>query len=263
MSPVKLNKAVELTQNCLFLGAILGMFVIAESATSAEANTITADSKAWENSGLTVEVGASQRQFTVTGTKPVHKVREVVVPAVPAYTTHDANGLEVLVPEVPSYTYHENYTVYEKFTKNVGHLSGNAKVVGKIAPGVILGAGIDNRLYTTAAIKVDNLVASGSINTAGSYSATLAYSPFRNMALIAHNQKEFTAFGTQVQLGNTSVQVTYAPSVQGWSFGVGQEVVARQPTFQATKIETCTEGYKFNEAFGGCAKKLPPTFRPN
>jgi hypothetical protein len=203
----------------------------------AQANSITSDSKAWGSNGLTVEVGASQRQFNVSGVKPVNKVREVHVPSVPAYTYHDAHGREVTVPEVPGYSYHESYTVYENFTKSVGRLSGNAKVVGKIAPGVIIGAGIDNRLYATAAVKVDSLVGSGSVNTAGQYSATLAYSPFKNVALIAHNQKEFTAFGTQVQLGSTSVQVTYAPAVQGWSFGIGQEVSTKQPTFQATKIE--------------------------
>jgi hypothetical protein len=203
----------------------------------AQANSITADSKSWENDGLTVEVGASQRQFNVSGIKPVNKVREVHVPAIEAYTYHDAHGREVFVPKVEGYSYHETYTVYEKFTKSVGRLSGNAKVVGKIAPGVILGTGIDNRLYATAAVKVDSLVGSGSINTTGQYSATLAYSPFKNVALIAHNQKEFTAFGTQVQLGGTSIQIAYAPAVQGWSFGIGQEVSTKTPTFQATKIE--------------------------
>jgi hypothetical protein len=215
----------------------LSISAIALTATTVQANSITADSQAWSNDGLTVEVGASQRQFNVEGIKPVHKVREVHVPLVPAYTYHDAHGREVHVPEVPGYNYHENYTVYEKFTKNVGRLSSNAKVVGKVAPGVILGAGFDNRLYATAAVKVDSLVASGGVNTSGNYHVTLAYSPFKNVALIAHNQKEFTAIGTQVQLGGTSIQVAYAPAVQGWSFGIGQEVSTKQPTFQATKIE--------------------------
>jgi hypothetical protein len=198
----------------------------------AQANSITSDSKAWTNEGLTIEVGASQRQFNVSGVKPVNKVREVHVPSVPAYTYHDAHGREVHVPEVPGYNYHENYTVYEAVTKNIGRLSGNAKFTGKVTPGIIVGAGIDNRFYLTTAVKIDNLVASGGINTAGSHHATLAYSPVKNVALIAHNQKEFTAFGT-----HTSVQVTYAPAVQGWSFGIGSEVSTRQPTFQATKIE--------------------------
>jgi hypothetical protein len=203
----------------------------------AQANSITADSKAWVNDGLTVEVGASQRQYNMSGIKPVHKVREVHVPSVPAYSYHDAHGREVHVPEVLGYSYHENYTVYEKTTKSVSLLSGNAKVVGKINSNVIIGACIDNRLYATAAVKVSNLVGSGSVNSAGQYSATLAYSPFKNVALIAHSQKDFTAFGTQIQIGDTSVQVAYAPTVQGWSFGVGQEISTKQPTFQATKLE--------------------------
>jgi hypothetical protein len=249
------TKNAKLIQDCQLLASVLGLFLVAGSAAPADANTITADSAAWGNDGLTVEVGASQRQFNVTEIKPVHKVRDVVLPAVPGYTTHDANGLEVVVPEVPAITIQEKYTAYEKFTKNVGQLSGNAKVVGKVAPGFIIGAGIDNRLYSTAAVKIDNLVASGSINTAGRYTATLAYSPFKNVALVVGNQREFTSFGTQVQLGNTSIQVSYAPAVQGWSFGIGQEVATKQPTFQATK---CADGYHYNESFSGCAKKIAP-----
>jgi hypothetical protein len=215
----------------------------------AQANSITSDSKAWDNDGLTVEVGASQRQFNVSGIKPVNKVREVHVPSVPAYSYHDAHGREVHVPEVLGYSYHENYTVYEKITKSVSLLSSNAKVVGKISPNVIIGAGFDNRLYATAAVKVDSLVGSGSVNSAGRYSATLAYSPFKNVALVAHNQKEFTAFGTQIQIGDTSVQIAYAPAVQGWSFGIGQEVSTKQPTFQATRLEAVkTEAIKEVEA---------------
>jgi hypothetical protein len=203
----------------------------------AQANSITADSKAWTNDGLTLEVGASQRQFEVSGIKPVHKVREVHVPAIEAYCYINAHGQEIYVPRVEGYTYHENYTVYENFTKQVGKASANAKVTGRLGNDVLLGVGYDSHLYATGGIRNGSLVASTGLNTSGSYFGTLAYSPIKNLAVIAHAQKEFTAYGLQTQLGNTSFQVAYAPSVKGWSFGVGQEIGSKsEPTFNLQPV---------------------------
>lgn len=232
-------------KNTLLLTSLL-----LSSSTPAFANAITVDSKAFDltNSGTTLEVGASYRQFDVKGNRHEARHRTVTkhVPAVYASCGR-------LITPARDIHVQETYYVTVPFTKELSNTTANAKISRRFGSDFLASVGQDSKPYAGASFKNGSAVLSGSINTHGDYTATLAYSPVKNFALIAHNQKQFTAYGAQVQLGDTSLQVAYAPNVNGLSVGIGQEFYGAkaEPTFNLqpvteASIETATGTIRIN-----------------
>jgi hypothetical protein len=202
----------------------LSTALLLATASLASANSLTADSPEFKYD-QTLELGATQRQYEIKGVKKETRIREVHVPAVMEH------GKIV----TPATTRHESYVVVVPFTKQIGSFSGNGRVSQRVGSDFVASLGFDSKVYAGAALRNGLLVGSGTINSSGQYTATLAYSPTPGVALVVHNQKQFTAYGGQIQLGDASVQVSYAPAVNGYSFGFAQSFnLAPQATPQVT-----------------------------
>lgn len=190
------------------------------SATAASANVVTADSIAWENDS-TLEVGASFRSYD----HPVHKVREVHVPAV-----KDCQGRIIS----HAYSYHQNYTVLQNFQTT----TGNGKISKKIGSDFLTSIGYDSKAYGAATVRNGNLTGTTGVNTDGKVYGSIAFSPVKNIALIYHAQSNVSAIGAQVQIGSTSIMGAYNTNGGGYSIGLGQEVglSGKTPTFRLQPV---------------------------
>lgn len=167
----------------------------------ASANSITSDSKVWEKD-LSVELGYDYRNFNI----PVTRTRDV-----PAVLEHG----RIVTP-----ARHERYTVI----KNISNSSGNVRATKLIGSDAALSVGYNGKGYGSATLRNGALTGQLGLTTEGNYFATATVSPFKNVAMVYHNQRNVSAIGAQVQLGNFSVLGSHNMAAGGgYSIGLGYE----------------------------------------
>lgn len=227
------RNARQFRQSMFSLAAIIGAFAVAGSiASPADAGVVTADSKAWTNSGLTGEVGVDYRSFEQTKTRTETRTREVkvVVPATAA--TYDEHGVE-LTAATPEYTAirHQIYHVTVPFTQRNSGLQGTGKVSGRISSDVLLSVGYGGSLYGSTSVKNGKLVGTLGTTLFGTNRpqlfGTVAYGVAPNLSAIADFRQGQSSYGAQYQMGNSHLYGAYSPATKGYSFGYGLEVGSR------------------------------------
>lgn len=228
--------------NLFSLAAILGMFAAAGTVTTdikkADAGTVTADSKAWTNDGLTGEVGIDYRSFDVKRSTiirtPVSVSHGVVVPA--------------SIRIVP-------------VTSRVNNLNDSGKISGRVSSDILLSVGYAGKLYGSSSVKNGNLV--GTIGSTAFNNGerpqmfgSIAYSPIKNTAVVVDFRRGQTSYGLQQQVGDAYIYGAYSPSTNGYAAGIGLEVGGNAPV---AKAPSCPATYDLRD--GGCIKKIAAPVR--